>query len=30
MEIEVPDDVAARIGFDETEMLEFLAVALYK
>ncbi len=30
MKIEIPDDVAARIGFSETEMLEFLAVSLYK
>lgn len=30
MKIEIPDDVAATIGFSETEMLEFLAVSLYK
>ncbi len=30
MNIEIPDDVVARIGFSEAEMLEFLAVALYK
>ena len=30
MKIEIPDDVAATIGFSETEMLEFLAISLYK
>jgi len=30
MKIEIPDDIASRVGFDETEMLEFLAVSLYK
>jgi len=30
MKIEIPDDVAVRIGFSETEMLEFLAISLYK
>ncbi len=30
MKIEIPDDIASKIGFDEIEMLEFLAVALYK
>ena len=30
MKIEIPDDIASRIGFSETEMLEFLAVSLYK
>ncbi len=30
MKIKIPDDVASRIGFSETEMLEFLAVLLYK
>ncbi len=30
MKIAIPDDSASRIGFSEAEMLEFLAVSLYK
>jgi len=30
MNITVPDEIAERIGLNEKEMLEFLAVSLYK
>lgn len=30
MKIEISDDIAESIGFSETELLEYLAVCLYK